>query len=104
MVGRYFWGTNFHGGQLFIGGHIAIMGRSLLGDTLLLWADFYFGALLRWAYVYWVTHCYGGQIFIGGLIVMKGQIFISGPIVMMGRYFWGHIVTVGSYLLRDTLL
>ena len=54
MVGRYFWGTNFHGGQLFIGGHIAIMGRSLLGDTLLLWADFYFR-----------THCYGGRMFIG---------------------------------------
>ena len=37
--------------------------------------------LLRWAYIYLGTHCYGGQIFIGG-----------------------HIVTVGSSLLGDTLL
>ena len=39
-----------------------MMGRFLLGDTLLLWAEFY-----------WGTHCYGGHMLIGGHIVMVGR-------------------------------
>ena len=39
-----------------------MIGRSLLGDTLLWWADIYCG-----------THCYGGQIFIGGHIFRMGR-------------------------------
>ena len=66
-----------------------MLGRYLFGDTLLRWAD-----------IYWGTHCNCGHIFIGGHIVTVsrclmwthcygGQIFIGRHIVMMGRLLLG---------------
>ena len=59
-----------------------MVGRYLLGDTLLRWAD-----------LYWGTNCVGKQTFIGDTLLwlvdiycgthyIVGQIFIGGHIVM----------------------
>ena len=93
MVGRYLLGTHYYDGQIFIGRHIVMIGRSLYGDTLLCWADIYWGnivmqgrsllgntfvmvgryllgdTLLWWADIYSGTHCYGRQIFIGATLL-----------------------------------
>ena len=69
-----------------------MVGRYLLGDTLLCLAD-----------IYWGTHCYGGQMFISGHIVMLGR-HLLGTHCFDGQIFiGGHIVIVGRYLLGDTV-
>ena len=47
-----------------------MVGKYLLGDTLLRWAD-----------IYWGTHCYGRQMFIGGHIVMVGRYLLGDTLL-----------------------